>query len=69
MPQPGLTTFYWEADQLLPGEPIPFVGSGSIKFPGMRIQVPHDVTASDWLSWLHLRCSLNPCRHLLAHYR
>ena len=33
-------------DLKLAGEPIPFIGNGSIKFLGMRIQVPHDVTAT-----------------------
>ena len=33
-------------DLKLAGKPIPFIGNGSIKFLGMRIQVPHDVTAT-----------------------
>ena len=33
-------------DLKLAGKPIPFIGNGSIKFLRMRIQVPHDVTAT-----------------------
>ena len=41
-----LTCKVWGGREGLVGEPIPFIGGGSIKFLGMRIQVPNDVTAT-----------------------
>ena len=41
-----LTSKVWGGREGLAGEPISFIGGGSIKFLGMRIQVPNDVTAT-----------------------
>ena len=42
-----LTSKVWGGREGLAGEPISFIGGGSIKFLGMRIQVPNDVTAPE----------------------
>ena len=40
----GSTLKLVNPDSVVAGEAIFFIGSGSINFLGMRIQVPHDVT-------------------------